>query len=261
MSRGGGRRVGPVELPVGVGGADDPVPAPRDDEEHRGGGAQDQPGLAGDRRAGHHQVHALGGAHPQAGPDADVAEHPRHVVAPHAGRGDDGAGAHLELGVRRAGRASRSRTRTPVTSRACADQADGAGAGHHGRAQAGRGAGQGDHQPGVVDLAVVVADRAGDRVRAQAAGRAGGRRRGSGAGAAACPDRRRTPRRTRRTRPPRRRSRSGARRGRAAPPGRRRRAAAPGSAPAGPGAARAGWRAGHARCSASCTRPNSSCSR
>ena len=39
-------------------------------------------------------------------------------------------------------RASRSRTRTPVTSRACAHEADGAGAGHHGRAEAGRGAGQ-----------------------------------------------------------------------------------------------------------------------
>ncbi len=42
----------------------------------------------------------LRGAYPQAGPQPDVVEHPRHVVAPHAGGGDDGAGAHLELGVR-----------------------------------------------------------------------------------------------------------------------------------------------------------------
>ena len=98
-----------------------------------------------------------------------------HVVAPHPGGGDDRAGPHLELGVRVPGRASRSRTRTPVTSRACAHQADGAGAGHHGRAQAGRGAGQRDHQPGVVDLAVVVADRAGRSRRRAGSGRAAGR--------------------------------------------------------------------------------------
>ena len=35
-------RVGPVQLPVGVGGADDPVGAPRDHEEHRRLRAQDQ---------------------------------------------------------------------------------------------------------------------------------------------------------------------------------------------------------------------------
>ena len=84
-------------------------------------------------------------------------------------------------------RDSRSRTRTPVTSRACAEQPDRAGAGHHRRAEAGRGAGQGDHQPGVVDLAVVVADRAADRVLAQRREDPPGARRGSGAGAAACP--------------------------------------------------------------------------
>jgi hypothetical protein len=42
-----GRRggwVGLVEVPVGVGRADDPVPTPRDDEEHRLLGAQDDAG-------------------------------------------------------------------------------------------------------------------------------------------------------------------------------------------------------------------------
>ncbi len=33
----GGRRVRLVEVPVGVGGADDPVPPPRDHEQHRCG--------------------------------------------------------------------------------------------------------------------------------------------------------------------------------------------------------------------------------
>ena len=77
------------------------------------------------------------------------------------------------------------------------------GAGHHGRAEAGRGPGQVDHQPGVVDLPVVVADRAGDRVGAQAGEQPPGAVPGQvpvqrHAAAAA-----RRSRRTRRTRPPR----------------------------------------------------------
>ena len=85
-------------VPVGVGGADDPVPAPRDDEQHRGRRTQDQPGLAGDRRAGHHQVHALGRRTRSPGRAAAGASSSRDdVVAPHAGRGDDGAGRHVEL--------------------------------------------------------------------------------------------------------------------------------------------------------------------
>ncbi len=48
-----------------------------------------------------------------------------------------------------------------------AEQPDRPGAGDDGRAEARRGPGQGRHQSGVVDLAVVVLDRAGDRVLAQ----------------------------------------------------------------------------------------------
>ena len=83
------------------------------------------------------------------GRGADVAEHPRHVVAPHPGGGDDGAGAHLELRVRDS---EVRRDPYPGHLARLADQPDGAGAGHHRRAEAGRGAGEGDHQPGVVDL-------------------------------------------------------------------------------------------------------------
>ena len=53
-------RMGEVELPVGVGGADDPVHVPRDDEEHRLLRAQDQTGLGVDAVARHHDVHAFG---------------------------------------------------------------------------------------------------------------------------------------------------------------------------------------------------------
>ena len=183
----------------------------------------------------------------------------RHVVAPHAGRGDDRAGPHLELRASPAppGRAPVRRS----TSRASPHEADDPGAGHHGRAEAGRGAGQGDHQAGVVDLPVVVADRAGERVRRAGSGRAAGRRRGTGAGAAACRGRRRRGRRTRRSARRRRRSRPRcqARAGSAA--GRWPPAAAPGSAPAAPGAARAGWRAARARSAPRAPGANSSCSR
>src|SRR5690606_32351029 len=58
----GGRRVRLVQRPLGVGGADDPVPSPRDDEQYGLLRAQDDPGVGVDAVPRHHQVDALGGA-------------------------------------------------------------------------------------------------------------------------------------------------------------------------------------------------------
>src|ERR1041384_8338095 len=59
-------------------------------------------------------------------------------------------------------RARTSNGSSPRASRpGLAHETHHARAGHHGRAQAGRGPGQVDHQPGVVDLPVEVADRTG----------------------------------------------------------------------------------------------------
>ena len=104
----GGRRVGQVEVPVGVGGADDPVRAPRDDEQHRLLGAQDDRHLADDAVARHDDVHALGRTHPKS---AALLGQRLDLVGPHSGGVDDDVAAdvgHL--------RRSRSRaTRTPIT--------------------------------------------------------------------------------------------------------------------------------------------------
>ena len=95
-------------VPVGVGGADDPVPAPRDDEQHALLGAQDQPGRGLDPVARHDQVDALGRADVEL---PALADQRLGVVGPHAGRVDHLLGADLvDLG-----RVSRSATRTPVT--------------------------------------------------------------------------------------------------------------------------------------------------
>jgi hypothetical protein len=90
----GGCRMGLVEVPVGVGGADDPVPAPGDDEEDRLLGLQDQPGGGPDPIAGHQNMDAL------ARPDVELAALPDHglgVVGPDSGGVDDLAGVDLEL--------------------------------------------------------------------------------------------------------------------------------------------------------------------
>ena len=125
-----GRRVGLVQLPVGVGGADDPVPAPRDDEQHRLLGAQDQAGVRADPVPRHDQVDALAGPHVElaalpgqrlrvVGPDAGGVDHlPR--VDPHGTAGlevlHDGAAHALALTdeLRRPGSGSRRGRRTPL---------------------------------------------------------------------------------------------------------------------------------------------------
>ena len=85
-------RMGQVEIPVGVGGADDPVRAPRDDEQHRLLGAQDDRHLAHDAVAGDHDVHALGCPHPKS---PALLGQCLNLVGPHAGGVDHDVPAHL----------------------------------------------------------------------------------------------------------------------------------------------------------------------
>src|SRR5699024_656123 len=82
----GGHRVLAVLLPRGVGGADDPVPLPGDDEQYRLLGAQEQAGAAVDAILGDDHVDALGGQ------DFESFGGPGHclgVLGPHAGGVDD----------------------------------------------------------------------------------------------------------------------------------------------------------------------------
>src|SRR5205085_4885797 len=59
----GARRggMGEVQVPGGVGGADDPVAPPRDDEQHRLLGPGDEAALGADPLAWHDEVDALAG--------------------------------------------------------------------------------------------------------------------------------------------------------------------------------------------------------
>src|SRR5699024_1068494 len=89
--RPGGHRVLAVLVLRGVGGTDDPVPLPGDDEQHRLLGAQEQAGAAVDALLGDHHVDALGGQHLQSfgGPG-----HRLGVFGPHAGGVDDVPGVN-----------------------------------------------------------------------------------------------------------------------------------------------------------------------
>jgi hypothetical protein len=90
------------------------VPAPRDDEQHRLLGAQDQPGVAADPVARDDQVDAL------AGPDlelAALADQALGLVGPDAGGVDDLLGAHVDDASD-----SRSCTCAPVDPLALAEQ-------------------------------------------------------------------------------------------------------------------------------------------
>ena len=86
-----------VEVPVGVGRADEPVPAPRDDEQHAFLGAQQQPELRLEAIARNNEVDALGRPHLEL---AALAHHGLGVIRPHARRVHDLAGADLEVLVR-----------------------------------------------------------------------------------------------------------------------------------------------------------------
>ena len=151
-----GCRVCLVEVPRGVGGADDPVPAPRDDEQDRRLGAGDEAGLRSDPVARHHQVDALAGLDVEGTATAD---HLLDLVGPDAGGVDHDARPHLEV-------AFVLEVAGPDADHPLAllEEAGHLHPGRDVRAMTGRGARDRHHQPGVVDLAVVVEDRAGDRL-------------------------------------------------------------------------------------------------
>jgi len=82
--RAAGRGVVEIEIPARVGGADDPVLVPGDDEEHAGPGSQDEATLRADPIPRNQQVDPLRGAHPH----VTTARHPVHAFRPHAARVD-----------------------------------------------------------------------------------------------------------------------------------------------------------------------------
>ena len=152
MSTAAGRRVRLVQLPLGVGGADDPVPLPRDHEQHAAFGPRDQAHRGVDAVARHHQVHALGRAHVElpALPDQRLG-----LVGPDPGGVDDLAGPHLPFGAG-LGVAHRG-SDDPL---ALAQEPDHLHPGRAVRPVGGGGAHQAHHEPGIVDLRVPVLDRA-----------------------------------------------------------------------------------------------------
>ena len=172
--------------------------------------------------ARHDEVDALAGLDVEA---AAAADHLLDLVGPDAGGVDDDPGPDLEVaaGLEVAG----AHADHPL---ALAQEAGHLGAGGDVRAVGGGGPGDRDHQPGVVDLAVVVADRAGAASRSAGRARSGRPGAGTGAGAAARPCRTSRASPSRRTAPARRRRTAAPSRG----------AAGRGTAPAGPGAAPAG---------------------
>ncbi len=154
--------MGQVELPVGVGGADDPVLAPRDDEQHGFLGAQDERGLGVHLVAVHHDVHALGRPHGEA---ALLAEHLLQLVGPHAGGVEHGPGP--DVGLATGLGVTHPHTGDPVAVPQVADHLGGVG---HDRPVVSGGARQGEGVAGVVDEGVPVPDTAHDGVLAQSRG-------------------------------------------------------------------------------------------
>ena len=148
--------MGLVELPVGVGRADDPVAAPGDHEQHALLGAQDQPAVDLDAVARDDEVDALGGADLEL---AALADQVLEVVGPDPGRVDDLPRVDLELLVgevvlhAHAGHAL-----------AFAQEADDPRARRDGGAVGGGGARGGERMAGVVDLGIPVLDGADQRV-------------------------------------------------------------------------------------------------
>ena len=151
-----GRRVGLVEFPVGVGGTDDPVPSPRDDEQHAALGAEDEPGVRADTVPRNDQVHALGRADVQLSPAADEV---LDVVGPHARRVDHLLGAYRPFGAGL--EVANADTGDPL---ALAQEPDDLSAVGHVGAVGGRRANDRHGVPGVVDLRVVVLDATDQRV-------------------------------------------------------------------------------------------------
>ena len=158
----GRRRVCLVQGPVGVGGADDPVPTPRDDEEDRLLGAQDDAGRRVDPVPGDDEVHALGRADVEL---TALADEGLSVVGPHASRIDHLAGEDVELTPGHLVQGPH-----PSDSLALADEADRGHSGRHLRAVTRCRAGDFHRMPRVVHLRVVVLDGADEGGRLERGG-------------------------------------------------------------------------------------------
>ncbi len=156
---GAGRRVRPVQVPVGVGGPDDPVRPPGDHEQHARLGPQDQAGLTRQPVPPDHEVHTLGCPYPQA---HRAAEHPPDVIAPYAGGRDHRPGPDVDL---RAG--LQAADLDPGHRGSRSEQAHDAGTAQYGTAVRRRRPCQSQRVPGVVDLRVVEPDRPAEAIRAQ----------------------------------------------------------------------------------------------
>ena len=163
----GGRRGGvrAVQLPVGVGGADDPVPAPRDDEEHRplasaGSGRRRRRSPTAGRQCGRPWTPGPADPGRYGPPPATIISVRSSLHTPVAAMTVRAATSKAlpRLGVDRA---------DPGHLPGRAPDAGHLGRRDDGRAEARRRTGERGDQAGVVDLRVVVADRAPDRVLAQ----------------------------------------------------------------------------------------------
>ena len=151
-----------VQLPVGVGGADDPVPRPGDHEQHRRLGAQDEPGARLDAVTRHHDVDALRRA------DLELPALPHHrlrLVGPDAGGVDHLGGLDLD-------RVAVLEVADPDADHALAlaQEPDDAGAARDPRAVRRRRPHQPERVAGVVHLRVPVLDGADQRVPLQRGG-------------------------------------------------------------------------------------------
>ena len=249
MSARGGRRVRLVQVPVGVGGADDPVPAPRDDEQHAAsrcaGSARWWSGSGPAARRGGcpwTRGRGTGRAAPTSAWVSSV-HTPVALITCRARTSNSLAG--LQVDARRAPVTRSPSRRKPMTRDAVRDQ----------RAERAPRCGRrswcaGRRRPGRRSTG----SRRSERVLAQARRHRAGARAGSGAGGAGSP--RAVPRRRRPSR--RRAAMPGADVGALPDPVR---AAGRGTAPAGPGAGRAASSSSPRSRSASRTSPKSSISR
>ena len=164
---GGGHGLGDVQVPGGVGGADDPVLGPGDDEQDRLLGAQEDPGLGVDGLLGDHDVDALGGQDLQA---SRVGGQVLDVLGPHSGGVNGALGPDLVVG---AGGQVGDAGAVDMAALVGEEAGDLRAVGGQ-RPQADGGAHQVDDQAGVVDPGVEEADGAGQAAGVQGGGQGGG---------------------------------------------------------------------------------------
>jgi hypothetical protein len=154
--------MGLVQVPVGVRGADDPVPPPGNDKEHGLLGPQDQPDSGLETVPRNHQVDSLGRAHLQL---AALGDHGLGFVGPDPGGVDDLLGPDVEVGAVLAVHHLGAHH-----TFAFAQEVDDGGLVDRVRTVVGGGPHQVGHVLGVVHLAVVVADGPDEGVILQARG-------------------------------------------------------------------------------------------